>query len=239
MTIQEINEPTKLTALSNSSVLALQRNLKRLGYYSGHLDGISGEKTQGAWRQWKADNWLTQPEVIGPASAEQLLAQGSDVVPSVRETSKSALKKAVVEVAKSFGLDLPEQHAYILATIDHETNGTFEPVREAYWLSESWRANNLRYYPYYGRGYVQLTWKANYETYAEILDEPLVDNPDLALDPGIALFVLVHGMKHGKFTGYKLKDYVNSRQKDYVGARYVVNGQDKALRIADLARQYQ
>src|SRR5262245_39782274 len=53
--------------------------------------------------------------------------------------------------------------AYALATASHETAHTMQPVREAFWLSEDWRKANLRYHPFYGRGYVQLTWKANYE----------------------------------------------------------------------------
>ena len=51
--------------------------------------------------------------------------------------------------------------AYGLATAWWETNKTMQPVREAYWLSEAWRKPNLRYYPHYGRGYVQLTWKGD------------------------------------------------------------------------------
>src|SRR5690606_34382592 len=49
--------------------------------------------------------------------------------------------------------------AYILATGWWETGKTMQPVREAYWLDEDWRRRNLRYYPFYGRGDVQLTWE--------------------------------------------------------------------------------
>ena len=48
----------------------------------------------------------------------------------------------------------------VLATVEWETNKTFQPVREAYWLNEDWRRAHLKYYPYYGRGFVQLTWKS-------------------------------------------------------------------------------
>jgi hypothetical protein len=48
--------------------------------------------------------------------------------------------------------------AYVLATTQWETAQTFKPVREAFWKDEEWRRVNLaRYYPYYGRGFVQLT----------------------------------------------------------------------------------
>ncbi len=44
---------------------------------------------------------------------------------------------------------------------------------------------------YHGRGYIQLTGRANYRTYGERLGLPLEDQPALALDPGIAARVLV------------------------------------------------
>lgn len=58
---------------------------------------------------------------------------------------------------------LPVKAAYVIATSYWETNKTMVPVKEAYWLSENWRKDNLRYYPWYGRGYVQLTWEDNYK----------------------------------------------------------------------------
>ncbi len=70
--------------------------------------------------------------------------------------------EAVLGAAKAAGWPLAFT-AYALATACHETAYTMQPVREAFWLSENWRRTHLRYYPFYGRGYVQLTWKANYE----------------------------------------------------------------------------
>lgn len=136
------------------------------------------------------------------------------------------------------GLGLPEQVAYVLATVEWETNRTFKPVREAYWKSEEWRRRNLRYYPYYGRGYVQLTWEANYRKYAKILGIDLVGNPDLALEPEIALFILVHGFKTGAFTGKKLEDFVKEDGYDFIQARRCINALDKAEEIAALAEKY-
>ena len=130
-----------------------------------------------------------------------------------------------------------EQQAAI-ATTAIETASTFRPVREAFWLSEDWRRRNLRYYPYYGRGFVQITWKNNYEKYSKLLGVDLVNNPDLAMEPGIALFILVHGFKTGTFTGRKISDYINRGQTDFVNARRCINGRDHADDIARLADKF-
>lgn len=132
-----------------------------------------------------------------------------------------------------------EQWAYVFATTFHETNATFLPVREAYWLSESWRKKNLRYYPYYGRGYVQITWKENYERYQKKLNKPLVLTPDLAMTPEVAFFILIDGFKNGVFTGKKISDYINDSKKDYVRARYCINGTDKRDLIAKYANLFE
>lgn len=133
------------------------------------------------------------------------------------------------------GIGLKIQIAYVLATAEWETADTFDPVREAYWKSEAWRKANFRYYPYYGRGYVQLTWKYNYARYADILGIPLVTEPDRAMEPAIANFILVHGFKHGIFTGKKITDYITRGKTDFIGARRCINGTDKAAKIAAIA----
>lgn len=142
----------------------------------------------------------------------------------------------IIEECHTQGIKKAEQIQYMIATVQHETNNTFEPVREAYWLDEEWRKRNLRYYPYYGRGFVQLTWESNYKKFGELLGIDLVGNPDLALDMDTAIFILVYGMKHGTFTGKKLDDYFNEKGSDFVHARKIVNGKDKAEHIALLAQ---
>jgi predicted chitinase len=136
------------------------------------------------------------------------------------------------------GLKLPQQKAYVLATVEHETNNTFEPVREAYWKSEHWRKKNLRYWPFYGRGYVQITWERNYQKYSELLNIDLVATPDFAMEHPIALFILVHGFEHGVFTGRKLEDYVRAGTTDYWNARRCINGTDQAGRIRAMANRW-
>lgn len=127
--------------------------------------------------------------------------------------------------------------AYMLATAFLETNHTMQPVREAYWLSEAWRKAHLRYYPYYGRGLVQLTWKANYAKADKALGlgGKLAAKLDLALDPKIASDVMFEGMRSGWFTGKKLADYIQGAACDYTGARHIINGTDRAAEVSGYA----
>jgi putative chitinase len=122
--------------------------------------------------------------------------------------------------------------AYMLATTKLETNATMQAVREAYWLSEEWRRTHLRYYPFYGRGLVQLTWEANYRAMSAVIGADLVNNPDLALELPHAVEIMFFGMEHGSFTGRRLSDYFNATHDDPVGARAIINGTDKAQLVA-------
>ncbi len=152
--------------------------------------------------------------------------------------NKNEVIADIVNCCIDHDLLLPEQHAYVIATADWESNHTFKPVREAYWLSEEWRKHHLRYYPYYGRGFVQVTWRYNYERFSDILNLDLVNNPDLALDYDVALQILVYGFKHGTFTGRELEKYINKDKIDFYNARRCINGLNKAETIAEMAQQY-
>ena len=70
--------------------------------------------------------------------------------------------QAIVDECRRQGL-LRNQTAYVLATALWETARTMKPVVEAFWKTDAWRKKNLRYYPWHGRGFVQLTWDKNYD----------------------------------------------------------------------------
>jgi predicted chitinase len=153
-------------------------------------------------------------------------------------TRAEAIDAIIAECVKQ-GVAMREQIAYVLATAIHEAGSAVQPVREAHFLKNPTKyLRKLRYWPYYGRGLVQLTWKANYLKYEKILGLPLVANPDLVLRFDIAVFILVHGMKNGTFTGKKLSDYVRPGRVDFVGARRIINGTDRAKHIAEIADDF-
>lgn len=230
-------EAIKLSQLTQASLLELQQALDYLGFNPGIADGKYGTNTQTAWTKFKISVHQDQYDLIGPASVELLKDK-------LREAQKPNLndKEQVVEAIKlecnKQGLKLNTQIAYLLATVQLETGNTFQPVKEAYWLSENWRKRNIPSWPYFGRGFVQITWKINYEKYSKLLNVDLINNPDLALDPHIALYILVHGAKHGLFTGQKLEDYINDTKTDFINARRVINILDKAQHIANLTYKW-
>lgn len=126
--------------------------------------------------------------------------------------------------------------AYILATAWHES--WLKPIKE-YRASQGTSLYNTQnqywYTGYYGRGFVQLTWKDNYQKMANWLGVDLVNNPDLALKPEVAAKILVYGMVNGSFTGKKLSDYINGSYNDFYNARRIVNGLDQAQKINNYA----
>lgn len=232
--------PLPLTELKENPLRELQTALKRLGYPVGDLDGLYGPNTRNAWAEFKTDVYSGNPELIGPESIAALQEKLRELPSTAKPmlSTKAGTIQSIKNECVAMGIGLPTQIAYVLATTQWETAQTFQPVKEAYWLSETWRKTNLRYYPYYGRGYVQLTWKNNYQTYSGLIGRDMVADPDIALEPAVSLFVLVHGFKTGAFTGRKITDYISENQTDFVAARRCINGTDKASEIAQIARDF-
>lgn len=70
---------------------------------------------------------------------------------------------------------------------------------------------------YCGRGYIQLTGRANYRTYGGLIGVDLEGNPDIAMDPGVAAEVLA---VYAKQRGIQ----AHCAQKDWTQVRRDVNG---------------
>ena len=156
-----------------------------------------------------------------------------------------------IEVILAATAALPVTYrAYLLATAKHETADTMQPITEyggrkyfdkydtgrlAAALGNTPAADGDGYL-YRGRGYVQVTGRANYRKAGLALGLDLLHNPDIALQPTVAAQILVRGCVEGWFTGKKLSDYLPG---DYRNARRVVNGTDRADLIAGYARQFE
>lgn len=95
---------------------------------------------------------------------------------------------------------------------------------------------------YAGRGLVQLTGRRNYREAGKFLGLDLLGQPDLALDRGHATRILVWGMETGTFTTKALRDYLHNdigTHDEFVSARRIINGTDKAHTIAGYAERFQ
>lgn len=142
--------------------------------------------------------------------------------------------------------------AYLLATTKHETANTMQPIYErgqkSYFdkyepgtkIGKALGNTNIGDgYLFRGRGYVQLTGRYNYRSAGMKMDYPLLDSPDKALDPVVAGMIMVRGSVEGWFTGKKLGDYISDAKSDYINARRVINGTDRAQLIANYAHAFE
>jgi putative chitinase len=130
--------------------------------------------------------------------------------------------------------------AYVLATAYHETAFTMQPIEE-YGKGhghEYGRADPVTGHVYFGRGFVQLTWKHNYETMGHLLNIDLVHDPELALKPDVATRIIFAGMTDGLFTHKKLGDYFSASTEDWLDARRIINGLDRAGQIAQYGHKF-
>jgi len=137
--------------------------------------------------------------------------------------------------------------AYMLATVKHECANTWLPIEEygkghgkpyGQPVTVTDDAGNAHTNRFYGRGYVQLTWKENYEKLGAALGygKELLVHPERVMEPDIAYRIMSHGMRHGSFTGVGLSRYITVDHCDYRNARRIINGLDRCDTIAGYAR---
>jgi hypothetical protein len=150
--------------------------------------------------------------------------------------------------------------AYALGTAFHETQFTMQPIREFggkdYFfrmydpgspmsrratMASSMGAQEGDGVIFYGRGYVQLTWRANYAKMGEAFDIDLTSSAsaaDQVLQAELAAKIMFKGMEEGSFTGKKLADFFNADIENWKNARRIINGNDCDEMIAVYAKKF-
>jgi len=105
------------------------------------------------------------------------------------------------------------------ATVAVET-GSFAPVTER--MASITRQPDLykrqrQYYPYIGRGFIQITWKENYKRFGDLVGVNLVAFPTEACNPEVAAQVLAEFFVHRRVDQA-------AEDQDWQRVRKLVNG---------------
>jgi len=232
------SQVAKVTTLTKQ----VQQRLIDLKVLRDKADGIYGRKTEGALVKF-AQAFDLPGDRISPGFAKTLLE--ATEVPGMasgandfidHETAAEVMGAKLSDVDMYLpplieglaGKDMLNKPTLIaaLATISVETNG-FQPISEwggPQYFTEMYegRSDLGNTQPgdgarYHGRGFVQITGRANYRHYGQKLGVDLEGNPDLALDPDVASRVLVQ---------YFWERSVDERalEEDWKGVRRAVNG---------------
>lgn len=174
---------------------------------------------------------VTAPRYVWPAYKAKIRAHKGNL------TDKQCKRLGIIlHYCKKYKITDARKVAYIIITAWYES-AKLQEMKErrasktknpALYLLQ----NRYWYTGYWGRGFVQVTWEENYRKIGELLKIDLVRNPSLMLDNHIAAEALVLGMKLGTYTGRKLCDYFNESRTDWVNARRIVNGLDRAKELA-------
>ena len=222
----------------------------------------SGDKfdadTETALRAWQTRVGLVADGIAGPRTLALLgvspaptfsvrvdAAVVGKLFPYTRTSSIARNLPYVAAALAAFDLTDADMVATALGTIRAETEG-FVPIAElpshfntlpgqppfsAYdgRLGNAQPGDGARFR---GRGFVQLTGRANYEKYGKVLDIPLADNPDCACAPEVAACLLAAYLDANKTALSRAL-----AQDDLKAARKVVNGGSHGLeRFSDTFR---
>jgi hypothetical protein len=227
---------------SGPTIRKLQQRLKVLGYDPGGIDGDFGPGTHAAVKQFQKDHGLAADGIVGPATIAALTGARRErprpAGPGPRFTPEqiAALLGCKIANVRRFwpplrtalaeqGLGDEQSAIAALATIATEVPD-FAPVNEyggpRHWRRYDGRADLGNTHPgdgvrYHGRGFIQLTGRANYRGYGKKLGVPLEQNPNLALDPSVAARILAAYMKDRGIGGLAARG-------DWRGVRRAVNG---------------
>lgn len=175
---------------------------------------------------------------------------------SLKQTQVDGIN-AILDEWEASGLTDIRWLAYMLATAWHETARTVQPIKEfggnKYFIKRYWENVKIRKelgnlspqdaVAFCGKGLVQITGRRNYTKMGKILGIPLAQHPDMAMDMKVSVKIMFEGMTMGKsfggdFTGKHLGNYFNLKTEDWFNARRIINGTDKASKIAGEAKVF-
>ena len=227
--------------MTGPEIRKLQQRLAALGYNTGGIDGILGPATKRALKQFQAAHGLAADGVVGPATKAALAAAKRPAKkaagPGFTPEQIAALLGCKAANVKRYwpplrtalaeqGLTDRASTIAAIATVATEVPD-FAPINEFgntpyFRRMYEGRSDLGNTHPgdgprYHGRGFIQLTGRANYRGYGHKLGVPLEQNPDLALDAKIAARVLASYLKDHGIGALAARG-------DWQGVRRAVNG---------------
>ena len=218
------------------------------------VDGAIGPRTRDAWKFFQEATGQVVSDTIDKTSAGVLLDTLDNSVGLIGRlkvalqpdfefrrkqsaANQATSARAIIQAAQDRQLT-KAQIAYILATAEHESDSfnTLEEYSDG--NQYDGRASLGNTHPgdgvrFKGRGYVQLTGRLNYTRYSQITGLDLIKLPIILMNrAALSVFVIVDGMMLGVYTRRRLDEFVNNQKQDFFNARQVVNGHDRADKIA-------
>src|SRR5712671_3750209 len=134
----------------------------------------------------------------------------------------SEITQAMQEYCPQIGIDTPLREAHFLAQLAHESGGfiydheLWGPTKTQIGYEGRKDLGNTRTGDgkrYSGRGYIQLTGRANYAKYGKALGLPLEDQPEIAATPKVAVQVACQYWADHALNQYADKDDITTITK--------------------------
>lgn len=260
--LARVGDPRAVPDWDEDLTRAVQGSLAKLYLLNpwDDVDGDAGPRTVSAWRLFREAAGLAPGTSIDAESAARLAewsGHRDDFIgkPKIvleedfafrrnrREANRANSVGAIRRVAEGHGLE-PAQVAYILATAEHESDrfATLEEYATGDAYERRADLGNIKTGDgrrFKGRGFVQLTGRNNYRAYTDRTGIRLLDLPTILMNwPMLSAWVIVDGMMRGAYTGKRLDAYVKGASQDFVNARRVVNGLDRAEKIAQRVTEW-
>lgn len=159
------------------------------------------------------------------------------LVAGVPEKGKQAARTTIPLIVKALdqeGILDTNVLAYALATVEHETDETFEAIEEIQGRINARRLGYEGGANYFGRGFIQITHLRNYREFGHRIGmgDKLVKNPELALNPEIAAKILAAYFKDNNVANLASKGH-------FVDARAPINPDYNGYSVANLAMKYE
>lgn len=193
-----------------------------------------------AWNKITSGNFGETMDGIGDAAGLAANAVGlggvysagqwlGDQVSSIGGGNAKAAEQNLITTAKKAGITNPTELAMLLSQAAHESNG-FKTTREYGKDADFAKYNNRRDLgngpndgaKYKGRGYIQLTGKANYAAFSKWAGQDFVSKPELVeKEPWASLATVWFWTQHPNMTK---RGRAAAQRGDIIGATKAVNG---------------